>query len=211
MFVPPARAMLNSFAIALLTTLLALGIGIPAALLLAAKLPAWLAWLADGLFTLPLGVSAVMLGLGMIVAWGPLGMLASPWLIPLAHTLLAFPFVVRALAPALRARNLRLREVARCLGVSPFTRLWRIEIPLLAPALGVAMVLAFTSSLGEFGAALLLTRPEYPTVPMVIARLLGQPGASNYGQAMALSTLLMLASVAAFLLLERLQPRQRSS
>jgi thiamine transport system permease protein len=46
---------------------------------------------------------------------------------------------------------------------------------------------------------------------MVIARLLGQPGASNYGQAMALSTLLMLASVAAFLLLERLQPRQRSS
>lgn len=210
MFVPPARALLNSFAIALLTTLLALGIGIPAALLLAAKLPAWLAWLADGLFTLPLGVSAVMLGLGMIVAWGPLGMLASPWLIPLAHTLLAFPFVVRALAPALRARNPRLREVARCLGVSPFTRLWRIEIPLLAPALGVAMVLAFTSSLGEFGAALLLTRPEYPTVPMVIARLLGQPGASNYGQAMALSTLLMLASVAAFLLLERLQPRQLS-
>ena len=40
-----------------------------------------------------------------------------------------------------------------------------------------ALAFAFATSLGEFGASLLISRPEFPTVPVVIARLLSQPGA----------------------------------
>ncbi len=211
-FVPPAQAILNSVGFGLAATLLALAVGVPAAYLvtrrpaIASRSQRITMALLDLLFTLPLGISAVMLGLGYIVAWGPFGLLRSPLLIPAAHALLAFPLVVRTLVPALRGLSPTLREAARMLGASPERVLLHIDLPLLTPALLAAAVLAFTASLGEFGAALLLARPEYPTVPMVIGRLLGQPGSANYGQALALSTILMLVSIVGFLLLERIRP-----
>jgi thiamine transport system permease protein len=71
----------------------------------------------------------------------------------------------------------------------------------------VAAVFAFTVSLGEFGATALIARPELPTVPVAIYRYLGRPGALNYGQALALSTLLMGVTAAGMLAIERLEPR----
>jgi thiamine transport system permease protein len=50
---------------------------------------------------------------------------------------------------------------------------------------------------------LLIARPEFPTMPIVIFRFLGQPGVLNYGQALAMSTLLMLVCAASFVLIER--------
>jgi thiamine transport system permease protein len=217
-FVPPLRAIGNSLGFALIAMALALAVGGMAALAIhigarrrdgsgtAGWGPRALYRLLDIACTLPLGVSAVMLGLGYLVAWGPTGALRSPLLIPAVHALLAFPFVVRALVPALDGRSRRLPEAARMLGARPWRVLRAIELPLLAPALLSAAIFAFTASLGEFGAALLLSRPEYPTIPLVIARLLGQPGAANYGQALALSTILMLVSLAGFLLIERVRP-----
>jgi thiamine transport system permease protein len=67
----------------------------------------------------------------------------------------------------------------------------------------VGAVFAFTISMGEFGATALISRPEYPTVPVVIYRLLSRPGALNYGQALALSTILMLTSLGGMLAIER--------
>ena len=158
---------------------------------------------------LPLGTSAATLGLGYIVALGqpPLNLLTSPWLIPIAHALLAFPFVVRSLLPALRGLDPRLREAARTLGAGPARVLREVDLPLLFPALLVGAVFAFTVSIGEFGAALLLYRPEYPTVPVVIDRFLGLPGQQNYGQAIALSCILMLITGLSFVLLEQVRFR----
>ena len=67
----------------------------------------------------------------------------------------------------------------------------------------VGAVFAFTVSMGEFGATVLIARPEYPTMPLAIYRLLGQPGSLNYGQALAMSTALMVGCAAGFFLLER--------
>ncbi|MFQ3662023.1 MAG: iron ABC transporter permease [Chloroflexaceae bacterium] len=220
-FVPPTVAIANSLRIAATTTLLALSLGVPAAYLLARrpvspqpgvspreKRLAAVA-LLDALFMLPLGTSAVTLGLGYLVALSvPAlgGLRTSPWLIPVLHTLVALPFVIRALVPVLRARNPRQREAAALLGASPAQAWLRVELPQIAPALATGAVFAFTVSLGEFGATLLLARPEAPTLPVMIFRFLGQPGALNYGQALALATILMLVTAASFLLLERLRP-----
>jgi thiamine transport system permease protein len=162
----------------------------------------------DALFMLPLGTSAVTLGLGFLIGFStPLlaGLRTSWWLLPLLHTLVALPFVVRAVLPALRALNPRLREAATMLGASR-GRVWRtIDLPLLLPALLTGAVFAFTVSLGEFGATLLVARPERPTIPLLIYRFLGQPGAINYGQALAMSTILMFTTALTFLLLERVR------
>jgi thiamine transport system permease protein len=69
----------------------------------------------------------------------------------------------------------------------------------------VAAVFAFTISLGEFGATLLLYQPRFPTMSVIIYRALGQPGLANYGQALAMSTVLMLVCLAGLLLIERLR------
>jgi thiamine transport system permease protein len=154
---------------------------------------------------LPLGTSAVTLGLGFIVALDqpPLDLRASPLLIPIAHTLVAFPFVVRSLTPALRSIRPRLRQAAGVMGASPSQVFRHIDLPLIGRALFVAATFAFMISLGEFGATALISRPEYPTVPVMIYRFISQPGALNYGRALALSTLLMAVTAAGMLVIER--------
>jgi thiamine transport system permease protein len=156
---------------------------------------------------LPLGTSAVTLGLGYIVALDepPLDLRASPALVALAHTLVALPFVVRSVLPALQSINPRLREAAALLGAPPW-RVWReIDLPIVARAVLVGAVFAFTISMGEFGATSLIARPERPTLPVAIYRYLGRPGALNYGQAMAMATVLMLVCAVGFLLIEGLR------
>ena len=204
-FVPPSTAIRISLTYALTTVALALGLGLPAAWALAragdAPLNRWL----DPILMLPLGTSAVTLGLGFIVALNrsPLDLRASPALIPIAHTLVAFPFVVRSLTPALRSIQPRLRQAAAILGASPLEVFRSIDLPLIGRALLVAATFAFTISMGEFGATALIARPEYPTIPLVIYRFLSQPGGLNYGQALALSSILMMVTAGGMLAIER--------
>ena len=73
----------------------------------------------------------------------------------------------------------------------------------MSRALLVGAVFAFTVSLGEFGATAFIARPHTPTLPVAIYRFLGQPGDLNYGQAMAMSSLLMMVTAAGFLFLEK--------
>jgi len=161
--------------------------------------------LLDPVLMLPLGTSAVTLGLGYIVALDepPLDLRTSPALVVLAHTLVALPFVVRSILPALRSIQPQLREAAAILGASPWS-VWReVDLPIMARALVVGAVFAFTVSMGEFGATSLIARPERPTMPVAIFRFLGRPGTVNYGQALAMSTLLMLVCTVGFLMIER--------
>jgi thiamine transport system permease protein len=204
-YTPPSTAIAISLAYALATMILALSLGLPAALALARESSSPVNHALDALLMLPLGTSAVTLGLGFIVALDhpPLDLRASLLLVPLAHTLVAFPFVVRNLAPSLRSIRPRIRQAASIMGASPGSVLRYIDLPLAARSILVAAAFAFTISLGEFGATSLIARPEYPTIPIAIYRLFSRPGDIYYGQALALSTILMLVAAAGMLLIDR--------
>jgi thiamine transport system permease protein len=198
-YVPPIQATLNSLGYAGATVLLSLLLGFPAALALAK--PTRIERVLDPLIMLPLGSSAVMLGLGFIISYG--AWLTSPSLVPFAHTLVALPFVIRTLQPGIASIPERLRQAASSLGAPPF-QVWKtIDWPILRRATLAAATFAFTLSLGEFGATLLISRPEYPTIPVAIERFLSQPGGLNYGQAMAMATILMVLTAASILLIEK--------
>ncbi|MFN3762025.1 MAG: ABC transporter permease [Anaerolineae bacterium] len=201
-YVPPLAAARNSLLYALATVLLSMALGTPAAIALTRRGRTIRAM--DTLFMLPLGASAVTLGLGFLMVFRRA--VTSPWLVPLAHTLIALPLVIRTLQPALASIPPRLREAARVLGASPGRAWWTVEWPILWRASLAAATFAFTVSLGEFGATLLLARPEYPTLPVAIYRFLSQPGGLNYGQAMAMTTILMAFTTGGILLIERLRP-----
>jgi thiamine transport system permease protein len=204
-YAPPTTAISLSLGYALATTFLALALGLPAAWALARDSRSHTSRFFDPILMLPLGTSAVTLGLGFIVALDrpPLDLRASLLLIPLAHTLVAFPFVVRSLTPSLRSIRPRLRQAAGVMGASPLQALRFIDLPIIGRALLVAATFAFAISLGEFGATALIARPEYPTIPVMIYRYISQPGALNYGQALALSTLLALITALSMLAIER--------
>ncbi len=165
----------------------------------------WLPRTFDALVMLPLGTSAVIVGFGFLIALDqpPIDLRASVLLIPIAHSLVALPFVVRAMAPVIRSIDPRLREAAAVLGASPRRAWHEVDRPMIARAALVGAGFAFAVSLGEFGATLFIARPDTPTVPIAIDRLLSRPGQVNFAQAMALSTILMALSAASMLIIER--------
>ena len=214
-YVSPPAAVRNSLVFGAATVALSLILGTLGAYLLAGRtrsLHHVVAWL-DPLLILPLGASALTLGLGYLIAFGhpSVSLVSSPALVPLAHSLIAFPFVLRAVLPALRGIRPSLREAAAVLGSTP-SQVWRaIDLPMLTRALGTGAVYAFTISVGEFGATLLLARPEYATIPVLIYRYLSRPGIANAGQALSMSTILMGICTLGFLLIERLEPGHAGS
>ncbi|MFQ3565491.1 MAG: iron ABC transporter permease [Aggregatilineales bacterium] len=204
LFAPPLVAVGNSLTFAAITTLLAVILGTLVALLLARR-NSRAARLLDPIFMLPLAASAVTLGFGFLIALDrpPLNLRSSLALIPIAHTLVALPFVIRSVLPAARSISPNIQDAARVLGASPLAVHRWINLPLISRGVFVGATFAFTVSMGEFGASLFVARPDTPTLPIVIYRLLGQPGAANYGQALALSTILMIVCGVSFLLIER--------
>ena len=204
-FVPPIAAARNSFIFAALTILVTVSLGILVAYAL--RQPTPINKFLDPLLMLPLGASAITLGLGFIIVFNrpPFSTFSFPILLPIAHSLVALPFVVRTLAPALQGIPYSLRNAARVLGASPVRVLMEVDLPLLAPSIIVSTIFALTISLGEFGATTFLSRPQYPTLPVAIFRYISQPGALNYGQALAMSTILMVVCAVGILIIERIR------
>lgn len=142
---------------------------------------------------LPLGVSAVTIGFGLLLAsiHGPVDLRGWTWLVPVGQAMVAAPLVIMVVLPVLRSIDPRLRQVAATLGAPPLRAWWTVDGRLVAKATVGAAGLACAVSLGEFGATAFLARVDTPTIPLEIVRLLGKPGAANLGSAAALSVILL--------------------
>jgi thiamine transport system permease protein len=205
------EAAMNSLRTATDATLLALFVGVFSAVVLTglrrSEAPALLVGGLDTALMLPLGVSAVTVGFGYLITMDALpgDLRTSPALVPLAQALVVTPLVVRIVLPVLRAVDERLRRAAATLGASPW-RVWReIDLPLAGRSLVAAAGFGFVVALGEFGATSFLARPDTPTLPVVIARLMSRPGQLNSQMAYAACALLMVVTVAAVLLIDKLR------
>ncbi len=148
----------------------------------------------ETLLMAPLGVSSVVLGLALLLAFRrpPLSFLPpGPWPLIMAHALIVYPFVVRAVRPLWEALDPTLVEAARTLGASRREAFRTVELPLLRPGILVAGALAFALSLGEMTAAAMLARPGLNTIPISIYQFLS---ARRFGAASAMATVLMVVT-----------------
>jgi thiamine transport system permease protein len=208
LFVSPWAAVRNSLEFAAIATAIALVIGGLASVAIAAR-GGGATRSFDAFLMLPLGTSAVTVGFGFLLAFqhAPNGLATSPLLVPIAHSVVAIPFVVRAVVPALRSIDPRLRDAATMLGAGP-RRVWReVDLPIAARAFAVAAGFCAAVSLGEFGATLFIARPDWPTVPIAIQRFLARPGEINVDQALAMSVILMVLTAAVVFAIERVRVR----
>jgi thiamine transport system permease protein len=205
LLVPATEGLRTSVLVALAASALALALGGVVAFLVSR--PARLTGVLDGVFMLPLGVSAVTVGFGFLVTLDrpPLDLRTSPLLVPIAQAMVALPLVVRTVAPVLRSVDPRQRQAAASLGAAPWRVLATVDLPVAWRPLLAAAGFAFAVSLGEFGATSFLARDDHPTLPVVIYRLIGHPGADNFGMAMAASVLLAGTCTLVMLVVQRLR------
>ncbi|TCJ29955.1 iron ABC transporter permease [Nocardioides jejuensis] len=209
--VPVTDALRNSLLTALDATWMSVGLGLVIALLVTRRSHSAterrIRAILDGLFMLPLGVSAVTLGFGFLVTLDhpPIDLRTWPLLVPIAQALVALPLVVRTVVPVLAGIDDRQRQAAASLGAGPLRVLATIDLAVVWKPLLAAAGFAFAVSLGEFGATSFLVREDAPTLPVIIYRLLSHPGTGHYGMALAAS--LVLAGLTALVLLavERLR------
>ena len=147
--------------------------------------------------------SAVTIGFGFLVALGwPVDLRTSLILIPIAHALVAIPFVVRTTSPSMGSVQHHLREAAATLGATPAKAWWTIDLRLVSRSIMVGAAFVLAISMGEFGATSFITRPNSPTIPIAIFRLLGRPGAAPFGAAVAMSVLLMFITALAVFIID---------
>ncbi len=209
--VPVTTALLNSLRIAVDATWMALLLGLLVAVAVTRRSHSRperrIRGALDGAFMLPLGVSAVTLGFGFLITLDrpPLDLRDSALLVPIAQALVALPLVVRALVPVLNGVDDRQRQAAASLGAGPLRAVMTADLPAIRLPLLAAAGFAFAVSLGEFGATSFLARADRPTLPVVIFRLIGQPGELNYGMALAASVVLAGVTTLVMLAVERLR------
>lgn len=208
LLVSGTQALVNSVKSAVIAALLAVGVGVAVCVVLARRPRRAIARRAtvalDGLMMLPLGVSAVTVGFGFLVALDrpPLDFRSSALLVPIAQAMVAIPLVVRMVLPVLRAADERLRQAAAILGAGP-VRVWAsVDLPIMSRALAGATAFALATGLGEFGATTFVARPETVTLPVMIGRLIARPGAVNTGMALAAGVLLIFCCAAVVLLVD---------
>lgn len=168
----------------------------------------------DAVVMLPLGVSAVTLGFGLLMTMHrPLGigfdLRTSAALIPIAQALVALPLVVRILLPILRGIDEQLRYAAASLGASPPATLLTIDLPMLGRSAGLAFGFAFAASLGEFGATSFLVRPGEQTLPVAVAQLIGHQAPGAYGAGLAAAVVLGVVTAVVMVCAEQLRIGRR--
>ena len=169
----------------------------------------------------PLVMPPAVAGLGLLAAFGRLGLLGhtltalgidlafNQAAVVLAILFVASPFYLRGAIAAFSAVDPTLIDVAGTLGAGPVRRLVRVAVPLAAGGLGAAAAVAFARGLGEFGATILFAgsfQGTTQTLPLAVYSLFDV----NLDQAIAIGVLLIIVS-AAILLTAKLLARSWTS
>lgn len=198
----PLQSIENSVVFALSSAGLALVVGtLLASALSARRLPGQRA--IETLIMAPIGISPVALGFAYLWIFDrpPVHLSGTPAAIIIVHSVLAVPFVVRALRPALSRIEARFGEAARSLGASTYRSAFDVVVPLARRELTTATVFAFAVSFAETSATIMLTRPKLLTMPVAVYYLLS---GREFGGASAMGMLLIVVIAISFVLIDRL-------
>jgi len=152
---------------------------------------------------LPLGISSIILALGYIKAYQnfPWKITGTWYAIAFAHTVIAYPFVIRSTSAVFRKINPRLVQAAMSLGANRFKAFFRIELPMIKSGIIAGATFAFAISIGEINATLMLYNPDLTTIPIAIYRLIS---AYNYFGACAMGTILIVICFLVFFIIDKI-------
>lgn len=160
-------ALRNSLIVGAGATLIAIGLGTPAAIGLAwGRFPGRNALLA--LIAVPLVLPIVIIAVAVFAFYASVGMIGSRVSLILVHGALAAPVVVTTVMASLQSFDQTLLRAAASLGASPWTAFRRVLLPIIAPGVAVGALIGFVISFDEVVVASYLTTAEQRTLPRMI-------------------------------------------
>jgi multiple sugar transport system permease protein len=177
------RGILNSSLVALFSTAIALALGAPAAYALA-RLPVPR---ANGIAFLILATQmlpGIAIAIPLFITISELGLIDSVFSLGFVYLSFNLPIVVWILRGFFLGIPVGIERAAAVDGAGVFATFWHIVLPISIPPLAAAAVFAFVEAWNEFFFALILTRQQAQTVPLVIAQFAGQYQ-TVFGQMMA--------------------------
>lgn len=158
-------ATLQSFQVAVMTTVLSILAGVPAAYaIVRAEFPGKSA--LSVVILSPILVPVVVLGLGLYLQFSTLRMVGSTTSLVLAHTVLVTPFVVVAVSSGLRHIDPALETAALIMGASRVRVFRSVVLPQIRAAIAVGALFAFLVSFDEVVIAYYLAGPHTATLPV---------------------------------------------
>jgi len=175
--------------------------------------------LLSALIDLPVAVSPIVVGLALILVYGPTGWWAKPFGLQilyakpgmvLATVFVSMPLVVRAVVPVLEQAGTEQEQAAESLGANAVTRFWRITLPTIRIALAYGTVLCLARCIGEYGAVLVVSgniAGQTETAPLRVNTLF-----ENFKQPQmyAITFVLMVVAVLAILVGALIRRRQEA-
>ncbi len=184
------KSLKNSLFVALVTVVLSLVLGTPAAYAIArfefkGKRDIWFWFISNRM------LSPIVVALPFFLIARNLKLLDTPWALILIYLTFNVPIVVWICADQFRNIPKELDEAATLEGYNSFAIFWRVGLPLAMPAIAVSAIFSFIFSWNELLYALILTRSDAKTAPVVATSFM-----SGYelpwGQIMATGTIVAL-------------------
>ena len=161
------------------------------------------------LVELPIVLPPAVAGVGLLVAFGRVGLLGSTFdflginvafnqaAVVLAVVLVAGPFYIRQAVAAFEAVDANMVAASRTLGAGPLRTFFRVTMPLASAGLAAGQAIALARGLGEFGATIMFAgslQGKTQTLPLAVYYAFELPNGLEIS--LAISALLVIFSVA---------------
>jgi spermidine/putrescine transport system permease protein len=191
----------NTLLIALVVTLVSLVLGTTSALALHRFAKSRLQRIHYTLIYTPLIVPEILMGISLLMAFVAAGVRLGMITIVLAHVTFCISYVALVVLGRLQDFDFTIVEAARDLGANGWTATRRVLLPMLAPGLAAAGLIAFTLSVDDFVITFFVAGPGTTTLPIRVYSMI-KHGATPLIN--ALSTLLLLVTFVTVFLSQRL-------
>lgn len=202
-----SRALWNSFRVAIPVALISTTLGMCAAKALTSGRLAGVR-IFTGLFTLPLVIPFIILGIALLIAFNKWGLGLSLISVAIGHIVICVPFSLFVLMSRLEGFDRSLEEAALDLGETAWMTFWRVTFPIALPGIVASLLLTFTISFDEFLLAFFLTGTD-STLPIYIWSQLRFP--AKLPAVLALGSAILVVTCAIVIVAERLRRQDRSA
>ncbi|GGF62643.1 polyamine ABC transporter permease [Azorhizobium oxalatiphilum] len=188
-----------SILLAIVVTVISLLVGLPAAYALVRLKPRGAEALGS-LFTAPLLLPTIVLGLAILLVFAPLGLLGTFQGLVAAHLIVTLPYAVRVLSTALATLPIPVEEAAATLGARPLTVFFKVTLPMMRSGLVSTAALCFLVSFDEVVLSLFMTGPRLSTLPVAMYHHVEQQADPMVA---SLSVLLVVLTLVVVLIVDR--------